>query len=890
MTFICPNYRCSQRSQLDDALVCDNCGTNLIISNKYKLTEIVRSSPHKINSPEYCWYELFNGQGDSNEKLLIKILVIVPEALEVPSSVEDIRKVQQRFEREYRLLSKGLMGVCQGYAILDVPIEDGAITMRAIVMEKVPGINLDEYVRTYGAIDSQRALRWIKQIATTISTMHQNKVQHRDIKPSNIMVSGRGANEQLILVDFGVALDCSGSLVGDETEVVGTRPYLDPLYIAGGQYQNDSDLYSLGQTFIYLLTGNFFDPSWYEDRNIAHPPIDSKLEVAIQRMITTNPTQRFENAEKLLRYIGNRGWPKWLKRSLILAIGLIVGLLVAWLVYTRKYDHYVHPVCQINTINCGKELPRDIGVETSDIIRAFPKLSDPDPKIRQESVDTYRKIWEQYRQEPEGGELLVYWNNAMIQADESKYPEIYTLLVAVPHYRKPPGVSANILNGVAQAQKYFNEKNKDKGIQLYIAILQEPEQDDRQYSKLRKVIEDVIEKSNNSKGFIGVVGHYSSQITFNVLQLYADANMLLVSPSATRADIPNEKEQITSAHLKYFGRMISNGRNQAYEISYWLKYLLKKDDKSCGLLDMYLVYQENDTYSNSISNELKDLLFLNNISPTNNIRITNIPYELNVANTSKSEKTAANRLQSALEKASSSINPKNCSPKQVVLLFLGAYVDQDQSSVIKLIIDKIPKTADLIGNITVGDILSDPQSNLNKKGKVPTDLYPRTFIVAPFNILDFLPANTGFRKENSELKINHDFAIKMISSNSKQSKDIINISWRQIAGAESTLVFMEAIDRYTQEKERHKGEKLTTVIRDIIKREDFSAQGVFSKIQFNGYERKRIKTATMLKYIRYKSPGKEMIAVPVDYHDPNDLTKEALEYRPLTIQDLGLQD
>jgi serine/threonine protein kinase len=890
MTIICPNYRCSQRSQPDDALVCDNCGTHLTISNKYKLTKIVRSSPHKINSPEYCWYELFEGRGDNEEELLVKMLVIVPEALEVPSSAEDIRKVRQRFEREYKLLSKRLTGVCQGYAILDVPIEDGAITMRAIVMEKVAGINLDEYVRTYGAIDSRRALRWLKQLIKTIGNMHRNQVQHRDIKPSNIIVSGRGANEQLTLIDFGVALDRE-SLIGDETEVVGTRPYLDPLYIAGGKYLDSFDFYSLGQTFIYLLTGKNADNDWSNDQNIVHSPIDNKLKTAIQKMTSITVRQRFRNADKLLQYLESGHQSKWLKQAMMIILGLIFGLVLSKIISpSPPLAKYIHPVCQINTINCGKELPRDIGVETSDIIRAFPKLSNPDPKIRQESVDTYRKIWEQYRQEPEGGELLVYWNNAMIQADESKYPEIYTLLVAVPHYRKPPGVSANILNGVAQAQKYFNEKNKGKGIQLYIAILQEPEQDDRQYSKLRKVIEDVIEKSNNSKGFIGVVGHYSSQITFNVLQLYADANMLLVSPSATRADIPNEKEQITSAHLKYFGRMISNGRNQAYEIAYWLKYLLKKDDKSCGLLDMYLVYQENDTYSNSISNELKDLLFLNNISPTNNIRITNIPYELNIANTSKSEKTAANRLQSALEKASSSANPKNCSPKQVILLFLGAYVDQDQSSVIRLIIDKIPKTADLIGNITVGDILSDPQSNLNKKGKVPADLYPRTFIVAPFNILDFLPANSGFRKEDSDFKINHDFASKMISSNSKQSKDIINISWRQIAGAESTLVFTEAIDRYTQEKERHKGEKLTTVIRDIIKREDFSAHGVFSKIQFNGYERKRIKTATMLKYIRYKSPGREMIAVPVDYHDPNDLTKEALEYRPLTIQDLGLQD
>jgi ABC-type branched-subunit amino acid transport system substrate-binding protein len=80
------------------------------------------------------------------------------------------------------------------------------------------------------------------------------------------------------------------------------------------------------------------------------------------------------------------------------------------------------------------------------------------------------------------------------------------------------------------------------------------------YQNFKSVQQDF----SNSK-FIGVIGHYSSQVTFNVLDLYAKKEILLLSPSATRADIPDQ--QTTSEHLKYFARLISNGHGQVHEIS-----------------------------------------------------------------------------------------------------------------------------------------------------------------------------------------------------------------------------------------------------------------------------------------------------------------------------------
>lgn len=891
MTIYCSNYRCHLPQPI--AKVCSDCGTPLDIHGSingqaitYQLTKILQDSGGKIKDDgQYCWYELFQAQANG-ASFVIKMLIIVPDRLS-PSNANHISKVRKRFQREYDLLCKGLEGVCQGYETLDIPV--GTEIVRSIVMEEIAGLNLEEYVELNRPIDSQRAIRWMKQLATIINGLHKNQVQHRDIKPSNIIITGQSPNEQMTLVDFGVSLD-RGNRREDETNtaIFGTPPYLDPVYISSGQYLNDSDFYSLGQTFIYLLTGQFPEDDWEKDHNIAHPPIDTKLKNTIQRMVSLSPTKRFKTSEQILRHLDGHYLPKWLKLIIFAIVGLISSLLIYFIsrppstsYNTVEKPVYVHPICEIERINCGKSSSISTGIN-----EAFKKISSPDQKKRQEGLNKYKDVWEYTMAEKkkgggngeQDGEHLIYWNNSKIQVDSPK-AEIFTLLVAIPPYNKPQHVSEHILRGISQAQKDFNDKNTN--VKLYIAILHEPETNKEKHEDLGKIISDALqmpeEKIFNNK-FIGTIGHYSSQVTFDVLRFYAESKMLLLSPSAASSDIPNEKTTFGSDISEYFSRVVPSRR--AYEVSNLLRQLAN-NNSNCDLLDIYLIYQEDDIYSNSLGIELKDLFYLTNTSTVRNTLIHDMGYKLGSKNVAKLKDEILLDLKKQLE-TSKSLTMKNCKPKQVVIFFPGPYTTSDQSDIIQAMAKEIPKKASFVGNMTL-DILSD--TNIQKKIN-DSDLYSRTFIIAPFDILDFLPSYFSTQKPTTYVK---DISLIKSMVNNTSNGDISDVNWRQISSADSVRTFVEAIKIYQKETNKSTNEKPSKIVHDIIKRKDFSADGTFDKIQFNGYERKGVKGITLLKYIRHEK-NTEMVTVPIGYRDPKSPDQESRTYRPLHLDELKIQD
>jgi serine/threonine protein kinase len=930
MASFCPNFRCVDRSQPDTAAQCGACGTGLVIGEKYRLTKSVRTSPTKASdtNPAFCWTELFRAHS-SDRKFLIKILVIKPEYLSDPGSKDAIAKSQQRFQREFDLLQRGFSGVCQGYDFLQIPLTNGLVTMQAIVMEYIDGLNLDQYVQRYGAIDSAQALRWLQQLTDTLAHLHAQQVQHRDIKPSNIMVAGRGLSERLVLIDLGIALDRSRmSDVNDETEVLGTLRFTDPAYWDADNpqpFRNDFDLYSLGITFVYLLTGESIDHNWLS--KIGDPAPDPKLITTIQRMIITaadQRSQRFASTEQLLKYLivtaeplAKRQIPKWLKLLALVLMGLFATL---WLVFwknqsenlppqSQRLEQYVHEICELDKINCGSNSP-PVEPPISVLPRLSADLSNGAADKRQAAVENYQKVLDKYKQESKDkkaiGELLIYLNNARVQANYQKFQEVFTLVVAVPNYAKPHGVRSNVLTGVAQAQKKFNETNQQ--IQLYVAILQEPDGDYEDNKKNKALVKELIKKihvidkdgsgiqekspaSSLGSKFVGVVGHYSSQITFDLLPHYAQDKILLISPSATRADIPNK--DVSAENLKYFGRVISNGNSQAYEIATHLKQLAN-NNKNCGLLDLDMLYQQDDTYSNSLNVELKDLFFLSNDDPdqglpmvnaAGNIRVQSIAYKQGIQDANSLIDKLIPKLSAKFQE---SILPANsvCKPRQAVVFFPGADVKGDQSKFIKAVADRISSQPDvlLVGNITVGDILSNPEV---QSAIEHNSIYDRTFIVAPYNILNFLP--TPFVPNPAWIK--QGFVQDLLADN-EVSADLLAINWRQIAGADATRVFTKAIELYHQNPAKYANKTTTEAIRDIVKDPGFAASGIFSPIKFHDFERAGANTATILRYIPSSAknlidPKKNlMVAVPSGYRDPRS-HKEATEYRSITINDLG---
>jgi serine/threonine protein kinase len=95
------------------------------------------------------------------------------------------------------------------------------------------------------------------RLLSILTYLHEQNppVIHRDIKPSNILLSNRSAHSvgDVYLVDFG-SVQTSANKDGGTVTIVGSYGYM-PLEQFGGQTRAASDLYSLGMTLIYLLTG-----------------------------------------------------------------------------------------------------------------------------------------------------------------------------------------------------------------------------------------------------------------------------------------------------------------------------------------------------------------------------------------------------------------------------------------------------------------------------------------------------------------------------------------------------------------------------------------------------------------------------------------------------------
>ena len=145
-----------------------------------------------------------------------------------------------------------------------------------LVLEFVDGPNLEQLVRRQGPLPVGQACDYVRQIAHGLQCAHLLGMVHRDVKPANILVQRRGVNgDEVGLVkisDFGLARlhnpnaadefsNHPGTILTKDNTVMGTPDYLSPEQ-ARNLHKTDirSDLYSIGCTFYFLLTGQVLFP------------------------------------------------------------------------------------------------------------------------------------------------------------------------------------------------------------------------------------------------------------------------------------------------------------------------------------------------------------------------------------------------------------------------------------------------------------------------------------------------------------------------------------------------------------------------------------------------------------------------------------------------------
>ena len=124
-----------------------------------------------------------------------------------------------------------------------------------LIMEYIEGMDVDRWIDAKGKIRYHEALPLIIQISKALDFAHSKRIIHRDIKPSNILVDNQNKAK---LCDFGLAKDLkTASDLTCTGMVLGTPDFMSPEQWFGAKdLTEQTDIYSLGATLYYMLTGH----------------------------------------------------------------------------------------------------------------------------------------------------------------------------------------------------------------------------------------------------------------------------------------------------------------------------------------------------------------------------------------------------------------------------------------------------------------------------------------------------------------------------------------------------------------------------------------------------------------------------------------------------------
>ncbi|MBN2440962.1 MAG: serine/threonine protein kinase [Spirochaetales bacterium] len=204
----------------------------------------------------------------SGKKVALKLLTF--------SDIDDW-KILELFEREIKTLGAMDHPLIPDY-LDNFRIEEGKDIYYVLVQEYIEGKNLLDLISGGKRFTEDEVMMILRSLLKTISYIHSlhPPIIHRDINPKNIILA---PDNKVYLIDFGAVAD-PGKLAGGST-VVGTLGYMpqEQLY---GKIKPASDMYALGATIVFILTGK--EPSEFELKNMR---LDYHPEVAVSRKLTS---------------------------------------------------------------------------------------------------------------------------------------------------------------------------------------------------------------------------------------------------------------------------------------------------------------------------------------------------------------------------------------------------------------------------------------------------------------------------------------------------------------------------------------------------------------------------------------------------------------------------
>ena len=286
---LCLNPDCSHKNTPTDKF-CHKCGSQLLLRERYRALKLIGQGGFGKT------FQAIDEDKPSKPYCVIK--QFFPSA----QGTGTLQKAAELFKEEaIRLDSLGRYPqIPELYAYFTA--NDGR---QYLVQEYIEGQNLEQELKQEGVFNEAKIKHLLSEILPILEFIHSKQVIHRDIKPENII--RRKSDNKLILVDFGAAKFVSPLNRSMTGTIIGSAEYIAPEQ-GNGKAVNASDLYSLGVTCLYLLTGispfDLFDGGeheWVWRQWLVDNPVSNDSGNILDKLIEFGTKKRYQSASEVLQ-------------------------------------------------------------------------------------------------------------------------------------------------------------------------------------------------------------------------------------------------------------------------------------------------------------------------------------------------------------------------------------------------------------------------------------------------------------------------------------------------------------------------------------------------------------------------------------------------------------
>jgi serine/threonine-protein kinase len=291
----CLNSECPKPINPPGSKTCQACGSSLLLRNRYLLVKGL-------------------GKGGFGATFLAadialpgKPLCVIKQLRPATDNPQFFSMAKELFEREAETLGK-IGNHPQIPRLLDYFEHSKQFYL---IQEFVKGDTLQQEVKKGGTLGESKVRQVIQEISIILRDIHAQNVIHRDIKPANII--RRELDNKLVLIDFGVVKNQVNSTQDQQHSeqtaltafAVGTPGFAPPEQLAMRPVYA-SDVYALGITCIYLLTGKApknidCDPITGEMNWRKYVNISESLANILSKMLEVSVKHRYKTADEVLK-------------------------------------------------------------------------------------------------------------------------------------------------------------------------------------------------------------------------------------------------------------------------------------------------------------------------------------------------------------------------------------------------------------------------------------------------------------------------------------------------------------------------------------------------------------------------------------------------------------